>query len=99
MTCDIYHVTEDAPHGYAFRPHPEESWNDRREKYRFAGSVDAESLSGAYKRTQHVGGDWTEEADHSRSVARSTSVGDVIITDEGEAYEVARVGFTEIEIV
>jgi len=99
MTYDIYHVTEDAPHGFAFRPHPEQSWKDRREHYRLAGRVDAEDLSEAYKRTQHVEGDWTEDAEHSRERARSTAVGDVLITEEGKAFEVARYGFDRIDIL
>jgi len=99
MIIDIYQVTDDAPHGFAFRPHPEQSWKDRQDHYRLAGRVEAEDLSEAYKRTQHVDGDWTEGAEHSRDKARSTAVGDVFITPAGAAYEVGRYGFNEIALI
>jgi hypothetical protein len=56
-------------------------------------------LSGAYKRTQHVEEDWTQDAEHSRDKARSTAVGDVLITEGGEAFEIGRYGFNSIDIL
>jgi hypothetical protein len=99
MIIDIYQVTEDAPHGFAFRPHPEQSWKDRQDHYRLAGRVEAEDLSSAYKRTQHVEEDWTQDVEHSRDKARSTAVGDVLITEGGKAFEVGRYGFNPIDIL
>lgn len=99
MIFDIYRVTEDAPHGFAFRLHPEQSWKDRQDHYRLAGRVEAGDLSEAYKRTHHVEGDWTQDSEHSRDKARSTPVGDVLITEEGKAFEVGRYGFNPIDIL
>jgi len=99
MIIDIYQVTGDAPHGFAFRPHPEQSWKERQDHYCLAGRVEAEDLSEAYQQTQHVDGDWTEGAEHSRDKARSTAVGDVLITEEGKAFEVGRYGFDPIDIL
>ncbi|GGB79446.1 hypothetical protein [Deinococcus soli (ex Cha et al. 2016)] len=75
------------------------------------GEVDAESLSDAYQRSQHgvqLSGDphrdppWHTRAGVRRTAhaePRSTSVGDLIVTPDGQAYLVQPVSFLDVGTV
>ena len=58
-----------------------------------AGTVQAESLSEAFRKSQNLEGDWNKE-----NPCRSTSVGDMIVVN-GEYYVVIGMGFKKTDYV
>lgn len=64
-------------------------------KYVLVAEVDTTDLERAYELTNHIDKDWTLNREVRAFVpsCRSTSVGDMIVTPDDEAYLVLPVGF------
>ena len=75
-------------------------WKERERYYQLVAVVEAETLEEVYRLTNHIDYDWRENA-LVRTVAttppRSTSVGDVLVRSDGQAWLVSRVGFIPLE--
>lgn len=66
--------------------------------YNFVASVDTNELDTAFSETNHIDWEWWRnptilETD-TRFSSRSTSVGDLLITEDGTEYIVERAGFS-----
>jgi len=68
-----------------------------------AGGEDMVSRNTAYQMTQHINEAWTDNNDPALTVydkdtpKRSTSVGDIFMTGDGDFFMVDRIGFTKLE--
>jgi hypothetical protein len=75
-------------------------WKERERYYQLVAVVEAETLEEVYRLTNHIDNDWRENA-LVRTIAttppRSTSVGDVLVNGNGQAWLVACVGFIPLE--
>ena len=73
-------------------------WTDHRDHYRKVAEVEAPSLDEVFRLTNHITGNWQDNADVKALVdgpVRSTSVGDVLVQGE-DAWLVEPFGFTAI---
>lgn len=77
-------------------PHPKFSLNDRT-GFSVVAIVDAASLEEVFRLTNHIDKPWQEndQVSYGKKNARSTSVGDVVVGNEG-AFRCEMVGWTEI---
>jgi hypothetical protein len=66
--------------------------------YTHVADVYCESKEHAYRQTNHIESDWQDNSDviatdAARDGAKSTSVGDVLVMENGDRYVVASFGF------
>lgn len=71
---------------------------DEVKDYSLVAAVDTDDLDEAYYLTNHIDHSWYENKGVTVYVeSRSTSVGDVLVTNDGTMYIVAMIGFTVLE--
>lgn len=105
MSIKVYHIEDEA-----FFNVPQFATRERLEifarqkwpgSYTLVAAVEARSLDDAFRLTNTIDNHWTKnpgvvvEGDCSK---RSTSVGDVLQTDDGGLWAVASVGFAKLEV-
>ena len=72
--------------------------------YRFVAELKADNLDEVFARTQNIASSWTDSeiglspATLARGGARSTSVGDLIQTSDGEIVLVDGTGFIQVSV-
>lgn len=72
-------------------------WRDR--KYRLVAYVRCDTLDDAFRLTNHIDRPWyehTEVAPVYTVGLRSTSVGDIVVDNDGRAHLCCRIGWAEI---
>lgn len=90
----VYHNIDETT---MFQPDPE-LWKERDKHYHLVALVEADSPEEVYQLTNHIDGDWRENAvvkSMSLQPPRSTSVGDVLVQNT-TAWLVDRSGFRRI---
>ena len=97
MRVEVYHLTRAAYIGFTFRGRNAKTIFPN--EYEKVAVVNAKELESAFRTTNHIDENWTENDEviwSARREVRSTSVGDVFLAD-GKAYFVASCGFEEFD--
>ena len=99
MLYKVYHSESTREIIWGERGDVLENFNEGR--YDFVASLEAEDFDEVYMRTNSIYRPWYEAEDiielgqlvKKQGGARSTSVGDIIIQNDGQVFFVARMGF------
>ncbi len=70
-------------------------------QYGHVADVDTDDLNDAFRLTNHIDGNWCENEEVQYVIGpnvRSTSVGDILIDKDDNAWAVARVGFAPLKL-
>tara|TARA_Y100000310_G_C20644764_1_gene795948 strand:- start:587 stop:907 length:321 start_codon:yes stop_codon:yes gene_type:complete len=77
--------------------HPQPPWP---QDFDVVALVSTDDMDRAFEATNHIDHPWQENKDVCPffAKARSTSVGDVLLLQDGRAMRVAGIGFSEVEV-
>jgi len=74
---------------YVYSPETFESWDIVTVSWEFVVEIETENLETGFRETNSIDTQWREKT-------RSTSVGDIFVTEDGVNHMVGNIGFFEI---
>jgi hypothetical protein len=89
----IYKVYHDKTPTFGFGGHRE--FND--DNFEYVATVESDSHQDVFRITNHIDHDWWDnpEVKDYKDETRSTSVGDVVVDEDGKRFRVEMAGWTE----
>lgn len=99
MAIKVFHASRNPETGRPYDPRFDGEWPLDDLHYTQVAEVDSDDFDEAFMLTNHIDHPWFEN-DKVTAVAadaRSTSVGDVFVTEDGASYRVEAVGFKRVD--